>query len=449
MIGLLFSACKTTVVVTKPDESYIEKRSYDKRLSVINVPIEIPVIELENQINKYLTGVLYEDKSFTNNDGDNLKCVVKKYAPFKLVANENKLLISMPLDISGSYTKLGAVVNFKGTLRAKYMTTITLLDEWKLKTVTKSYAFEWIKAPEVDLGWVDVPVKWIVDLILEGQEKTINKSIDDAVKEYVDLKELMKPAFAALSEPMNVSEEYKSWFKIEPVEAFTTPLNFEDMILKITIGLKAYTETFVGMPPKGDTSKVVPLKIAKELPNDFNMGLVTIMPYNEASQVLDEQFVKSGYEYVDGKYHLSFTKMSIYGQQGRLVIQVGMLGSVKGEIYLVGDPYYDSVTRTIKLKNLDFDFNSKQALLKSADWLAHGKLCKVMEKNMYFEIGAELDAAKIEAQEYLNDYEPMKGVIINGKLNNLETSEVYLIKDAMVIVINAEGFLNVKVSGLD
>lgn len=449
-MSFMISSCKTIVVVDRPEESYNEKKSYDKQISAINVPIEIPVEELEAQINKYMTGVLYEDKSFSNNDGDNLKCKVKKYSPFKLFAEDDRLMITMPLDISGSYTKLGAVINFKGTVKATYMTTITLLDGWKLKTVTKSYGYTWIKSPEVDLGWVDVPVQWLVDKILSDQDKEINKLIDEAVQDYVDLNELVKPAFAALSSPINVSEEYNSWFKIEPIEAFTTPLKFVNKNLNITLGMKAYTETFIGKPaPSRDSLRTIPMRVSQQLPGDFNMELVTIMPYADASQVMYDEFVTSGYEYVEGKYHISFTKMGIFGQNGKLVIEVGMLGSVKGDIYLIGDPYYDSTSRTIRMQNLDFDFKSKQALLKSADWLAHGKLCKVMEKNMYFEIGAELDAAKKDAQEYLNDYQPVPGVILNGSLDELETSNVYLIRDAMVIVVNAKGSLSVKVKGLE
>lgn len=449
-ISSLLTSCKTVVVVDRPEEVYNEKTSYDKQVSVFNVPIEIPVEELETQINKYMTGTLYEDRSFTNNDGDNLKCIVKKYSPFKLYAESDRLMITMPLDISGSYTKLGAVLNFKGTVKATYMTTITLLDGWKIKTVTKSVGYTWIKSPEVDLGWVDVPVQWLVDKVLSDQDKEINKLIDESVQEYVDLKELVKPAFAALSSPMNVSEEFNSWFKIEPLEAFTTPLKFVDKNLNITLGMKAHTETFIGKPaPSRDSLKTIPMRVAQQLPGAFNMELVTIMPYQEASQVMYDEFVASGYEYVEGKYHISFTKMGMFGQKGKLVIEVGMLGSVKGDIYLIGDPYYDSTSRTIRMKNLDFDFKSKQALLKSADWLAHGKLCKVMEKNMYFEIGAELDAAKKDAQEYLNNYQPVPGVFLNGSLDELETSDVYLVKDAMVIVVKAKGTLNVKVKGLE
>jgi hypothetical protein len=448
--ALILASCKNTVKVVKPAENYVPRTSYDKQVSIINVPVEIPVSELEKQANKYMSGTIYEDKSFTDNGGDNLKVLVKKYSPIKIDALENRIKITLPLDISGTYTKLGAVVDFKGVLSTTYVTAVTFEDNWKLKTVTKSNGYEWVKSPKINMGLFDLPVTWIADAALNGQDDYINKTIDDCIKDYVNLKELTKPAFDALAEPINVSEAYKSWFKITPIEALVTQLNAQGKKIKFTLGLKANTETFIGEKPgTTDLSKGVPMKAVKELPKDFNIGLVAVTPYADASTILNEQFVKSGYEYKEGKYHLKFTKMNLYGQNEKMVIEVGMLGSVNGDVYLVGTPYYDQTTRSIKMKDLDFDLDSKQKLLKAANWLAHGKLCKIMQESMVFPIGESLDAAKKDAQTYFTNYSPLKGITINGKLEKLETSDVYLIQNAIVTLISVGGNLNIKLQDLN
>jgi hypothetical protein len=442
--------CKTKVQVVKPEEVYIPKTSYDKQVSVINIPIEIPILELERQANKYLTGLLYEDKSFSDNGGDNLKCVVKKYAPIKINAYTNLIYIQLPLELLGSYTQLGAVVDFSGTLNVKYVTSITLEDNWKLKTLTKSNGYDWIKSPKIDLGLFNLPVTWIVDAVMSGQNDYIDKTIDETIQEYVDLKELTQPAFVALADPINVSETYKTWFKITPIEAMFTQLSTANKNIKISFGMKAHTETFIGpKPPTVDLTKGVPMKVVKSLEEGFNLGVVAVMPYTEISEILTKEFVASGYEYKEGKYHLTFTKMNIYGQNNKMIIEVGLLGSVKGTIYLVGTPYYDPTSRSIKMKDVDFEIDSKQKLLKAAGWLAHGKLCKTLQDNMTFDIGKELDLAKKDAQTYLTNYQPIQGVTINGKLDKLETSDVYLIQDAIVTMISVGGKFNVKIKDLE
>ena len=68
VIGI--ASCKSIKPV-KPEEVYApEKRVYDKEVSVINIPIEIAVADIEKQINAYVKGVIYEDNSYEDNDGD-------------------------------------------------------------------------------------------------------------------------------------------------------------------------------------------------------------------------------------------------------------------------------------------------------------------------------------------------------------------------------------------
>ena len=98
---------------------------------------------------------------------------------------------------------------------------------------------------------------------------------------------------------------------------------------------------------------------------------------------------------------------------------------------------------------VDFHLDTKNKLLKSANWLAHGKFCKVMEKNMAFPMGEQLDVAKKETETYFKNYEVSKGIFINGGLTKLETSRIYLIQDALIAVMKIEGTLAVKVDGME
>ena len=68
----------------KPMEEYLysdAELQNEKHLSVLNLPIEMPVSELETQINAQLKGLIYEDDSYEDNGGDNLKAKVWKINP--------------------------------------------------------------------------------------------------------------------------------------------------------------------------------------------------------------------------------------------------------------------------------------------------------------------------------------------------------------------------------
>jgi hypothetical protein len=115
----------------------------------------------------------------------------------------------------------------------------------------------------------------------------------------------------------------------------------------------------------------------------------------------------------------------------------------------MGTPAYDSVSRNIIMQNVDFHVDTKNKLLKSANWLLHGKFAKVMEKNLYFEIGKQLDASKVDAASYLNNWEYSKGIFLKGKLDQLETRKVFLTSEGIVCVMTASGKVGVRVEGMD
>ena len=100
------------------------------------------------------------------------------------------------------------------------------------------------------------------------------------------------------------------------------------------------------------------------------------------------------------------------------------------------------------MKDTDFHLDTKNKLLKSANWLLHGTFAKKMEQYMYFEMGKELDATKKECQAYFNNYELSKGVVLNGKLSEIETSKIFLLEDAIVTVVDVKGKASIKVEGM-
>lgn len=449
VVGLV-SSCKTKFYPEKPVVEYKSKEpEIEKVESYLSIPIEISLTELERQVNTYLKGRLYEDNSFTNNENDGLVCIVKKFADIKIESWKNAVRVTIPLDVWGKYKTVGVTTEFKGVLAVTYNTTITVLENWKLVTNTWSGGHEWIQSPTIDVAGVDIPVTYIADAILNGQQESISKEIDKAVKENIDLKKMLKGIIMGLYEPMLVSEEYHSWLRMQPYEILLSQINSNSKEMRITLGLRANMETIIGDKPAiADTTKFPSLHIVEKMPDEFNVGLVTIVKYTDASRLMNELYVVQPYTYTDGKKSITLTHFDMWSQGERMVMEIGVKGNLNGFVYLIGTPYYEEKDRTIRMKDVDFHLDTKNKLIKSANWLLHGTFAKVMEKNIYFEIGKELDATKKDCQQYFTNYEVSKGVFLNGKLNELDAKNVYLVENGIVAVVNAKGKLSVKVEGM-
>jgi hypothetical protein len=81
---LIFAACGSTkqVAALKPLPDYTSTDIvYEKQISFINMPVEVTMMDIQNQTNKYLNGLIYEDAVL---DDDNLMMKVWKQAPITI-----------------------------------------------------------------------------------------------------------------------------------------------------------------------------------------------------------------------------------------------------------------------------------------------------------------------------------------------------------------------------
>lgn len=51
-------------------------------------------------------------------------------------------------------------------------------------------------------------------------------------------------------------------------------------------------------------------------------------------------------------------------------------GSYKGRVFFTGKPVYNPEKRTLEIAEPEFDIKTRNALLKSANWLMHGMILK-------------------------------------------------------------------------
>ena len=172
------------------------------------------------------------------------------------------------------------------------------------------------------------------------------------------------------------------------------------------------------------------------------------LPFTEATQFVAQEFVGKKYSFDHEKYNVEVTQIDIYGQNDKLIIKAGLKGSINGNIYLKGIPYYDTVSRTLSLKNLDYDLDTRNVLIKTANWLLQGKFIRMMEKQFTLPIGSQIDDAQKNIQQQLTNRQIARGMTLNGKLNSLQPDKVYLTETSLTAVVFVKGEVELKINGL-
>jgi hypothetical protein len=452
---LYLVSCGTTKQVTAlkplPDYSSTEV-VYEKQLSFINMPVEVAVKDLQAQTNKYLSGLIYEDKSF---DGDNLMMTVFKQNNIIVSEKEGKIIMDLPLKITGKVKygfesfgiNLSDVKDFylNGTVR---LSSVVGLKDWKITTLTTIQNITWKETPSVMVAGKSVPITYLINPAISIFKPTLSKLVDDAIKESLDIKPYVLDALQAFSQPVKVNEEYESWFLMQPIEVYTSKATVANQKITANLGLKAYLETSVGRKPEYTFNRAsVLLKAVDNMPNEFKANVAAFATYKYASDVVSKNF--AGEKFESGKRSVTVNKVDLWGKDGKMIVALNLSGSVNGDFYLTGFPAYDAVKKEIYLNQVDFVLDSKSKLIKIGDWLAHGLILKKMSDACRFSIADQLAAGEKTMVNYLNNYEPIKGVKVNGTLKGITPNKVVLTPNAIVAMVVASGNVAITIDGLE
>jgi hypothetical protein len=445
-------SCGTTkkIEALKPSPSNDAPIVFKNKTSFVAMPITISLSEIEHQLNKKLSGLIYND-SLMNDDKTQMK--IWKTAPILLSEKDGNIISVIPLKIWAKFKYGTEFMGLNDTREISLNGTITLnsasqLTNWKLTTQSKIEDFAWSDSPSILVAGKNVPITYIINPTLRIFKDKIAKKIDDAIAKTCDFKPHVLKVIEKLSVPFITSEQYQTWFKMVPIELYVTEAKLSKSKITMNMGLKCAMQTMVGQQPKNgfDASKIV-LKPVSTIPDKTTASVVAVSTYESASNIVTKNF--QGQEFGSGSRKIVVQKVALWHKDGKIVIALDVLGSIDGTLYLVGIPNYNSITKEIYFDQLEYVLNTKSILLKSANWLMQETILSKIQENCRYSIKGNLEEGKQSLKPYLTNYSPMKGVFVNGTLNDFEFEKVELTDKAIIAFITTSGKLKIKVDGME
>jgi hypothetical protein len=452
IISILFCSCSTSkkIEALKPLPSNDAPMVYKTKTSFVNMPLEITLKEIENQLNKSLSGQIYDD---TNLEDDKTEMKITKTAPIRLIEKNGKIQTILPLKIWAKFKYGTDFMSLNDTREINLNGTITMISDvklsnWKMSTNSKIEYFSWSESPSILVAGKNVPITYIINPTLSIFKSKIAKKIDEAIESSCDFKPYVLDVLEKMSTPFLTSEVYQTWFKLIPIEVYVTDAVLEKSKINMDLGLKCNMQTMVGVKPKSTFDRnAIQFKPVTSVPNKVMANVVAISTYESASQIITSNF--QGKEFAAGSRKIVIQKVEMWQKDGKIIIALDMTGSMNGTIYLSGIPNYNAITKEIYFDQMDYVLNTKGVLTKTANWLLQGVILKRIQENCRYSIKENLDEGKKSLLPYLNNFSPMKGVFVNGTLNDFEFEKVEVTDKAIIAFITTTGKMNVKIDGMD
>ncbi|MGE0560553.1 MAG: DUF4403 family protein [Flavobacteriales bacterium] len=454
LIGAFLFSCSSVKQIEsiRPEPDDASPLVYNNLPSFISLPVSIKLNDIEHQINKTLNGLIYEDN---NIEDDDLTVKIWKLAPIQLVNEQvGKIKTILPLKVNVHYrygfSKFG--ISMHDTREINLSGTVTLvsnvgLTNWTLNTQTALKSLEWNESPTINIAGKNISITYLINPAIRLFKKDIEKSIDSAIKESMDFKPHVMDALDKISTPTEISSEYKSWLRIVPLELYTTNSHLENNNISLNMGLKCNIETLIGEEPQNRFDKTsIVLKPVSKIPDRINANIVAVSTYKEATNLMMKNFKDQ--EFGDGKKKVTVKNVSIWHKNQKMVIALDLTGTINGTIYLSGFPQYNETTKELYFDELDYILDTKNKLLKSANWLASSYVLKKIRETCRYSIATNLEEAKQEIQKYTSNYSPMQGVYINGEIGSVDFKKIQLTNKAIVAFLTIDGKIDVAIDGL-
>jgi hypothetical protein len=457
LIIFLISSCASSnkIAALKPEPNDASPLVYETSPSFINLPISVKLKDVENQTNTLLNGLIYEDN---NIEDDNIEMKIWKLAPISIENDKEsagqKIKTILPLKVLFKYRigtkKLG--VELYNTKEFNLNGVVTLLSDvgltnWKLNTKTELKSLNWNESPTMAVFGKNVPVTYLMTPAIKIFRSKIERSIDAAIEKSMDFKPNVLAALEKICTPFQMSEAYESWLQITPVEIYSTDAVLKNDTFLMDMGMKCTMTTLIGKQPesKFEASKIV-LKPVSKIPNQITANIAAVSTFAEASKIMTKNF--AGQEFGSGNKKVKVQKVDIWHKNDKMVIALDVLGSVNGTIYLTGFPQYNEQTKELFFDKLDYVLDTKNKLMRTANWLAQGLVLRKIQESCRYSIVPNLEEGKQNMMAYLKNYSPMPGVFVNGKIDNVQFQKIQLTNKAIIAFIKVNGTVKVAVDGL-
>jgi hypothetical protein len=452
LIIFLISSCSTSnkIAALKPEPDNASPLIYESAPSFINLPISVKLKDVENQTNVLLNGLIYEDN---NIEDDNIEMKIWKLAPISITNEAGKIKTVLPLKAIIKY-RIGTKtlgVELYNTKELNLNGVITLVSDaaltnWKLNTKTELKSLEWNESPTMVVFGKNVPVTYLINPSIKIFRSKIEKKIDDAIEKSMDFKPNVLMALEKICSPFQMSEAYQSWLQVVPIEIYSTNAKLKNDSFLMEMGMKCTMETLIGNKPesKFDATKIV-LKPVTRIPNQISANIAAVSTFAEASKIMTKNF--AGQEFSSGSKKVIVQKVDIWHKEGKMVIALGVLGTVNGTLYLTGFPQYNEQTKELFFDKMDYALDTKSKLMRTANWLAQGIILRKIQESCRYSIVPNLEEGKQNMAAYLKNYSPMPGVFVNGKMEDIQFQKIQLTNKAIVAFIKVNGTISVAVDG--
>jgi hypothetical protein len=413
-------------------------------LSTFNIPILINKTDFEKSLNNKIDGTIFDD----NLTEDRLQITVSKSGPISFSIFQTTIHYNIPLHVWVKKEFVLGGVAAEGDISLHFQTNFLLNPDWTISTNTQITDFQWINKPKANLLGFKIPITSIAERVLNNSKTKVSTTIDQQVKEQLPLKKLATQAWELAQKPIKIAEEFEASFKFTPKEFSISPFENTKSFINCTLFISGQTEIGIGNQLNfSPNTQLAPLQVKAINQEKITQLMLSIeILYTAFENIALNKF--KGQDFTLAGRKIVFEKVQLTKEADLLKVRVETSGDYKGALVLKGLPVFDPVTKQVSVKNLEFNLDTTNLLLKSAKWLLNGLLVNKLEGDLTYNLEEDLGGLKTLLQNQLNALELQDGINLMTNLQDLAVNDMQLQEDSILVKVEVNGSIKVLVDAL-
>ena len=402
-----------------------------QEMSSLNMIVETTEQELSDLLNRVAPRELY--RGATKVTG--LTLIILRDGPVQVQAADNFINLAVPVTLTLRY---GIFETLPVATRLRFRLSAGVTPDWKVVAEVHYTGLSDQLIDEINIGAIAIKPRNIVEGATQPLQRTLSTLITRRLQEKFPLRLEAEKVWNAAHKPILLDKRYDAWLRLAPQEAYIYPLFAQQRQIRLGVGLKAFTEVVVGPEPAARPVMPLPgLKRAGGTDRTFRVALNTDLFYKELLRVTTPLLLNREFG-SDGK-RIILKGIELYGNGGRLVIRLETDGSLKGIIYLTCRPVFNPQTNIFSVEDVDFDLQTENMLVKTAEWLLHGSLRSTIQEKLNLDLTQRVLQIQQMAGKALAKVALAENLYLTGTVRTIRLSDVLVQQDKLSIQVYAEG----------
>ena len=345
-------------------------------VSFVAANVTFNIRDLEGKINRALKPVLVDEETFTGKKGESWRLRIERTGPVRIRYANRRVSFSAPLQVWYS-NPIGLRKDKKSrplcALAVDFASPLVVASNWRLSTRVTLENYRWIQEPTVRLLGVRVNIRKMAENLLNKRRADIEVAIDKAVHDELRLDREVGRIWRDIQKPLRISKTPDQiWLVPRPFSVAVAPVSGDARRITLPVQIAFRVDTRIGTMPVVERTEPLPRLLRRNrLPEAARLQVLARVPYADLNRVL-ARMNQEKLNLAGGNIRIK--NVTVYGGGRSLILKANVSGSVNGTLYLRGQPAYDTLANTLRVRDVDFDVVTKERLFATADWLLHDHL---------------------------------------------------------------------------